>query len=82
MPEPGHTSQVFERRGSPVTVTIHRIPADVCPVCHQAYVDRDTGRQIDLLLEPFHGKHEAVPVLPPADVAIDFQEAIDAVKPA
>ena len=81
-PEPGLTSQVFERRGSLVKVTIRRIPADVCPVCHQAYIGRDTGRQIDLLLEPFHGKHEAVPVLPPAEVAIDFREAVNALRAA
>ncbi len=82
IPEPGFTAQTFERRGSPVKVAIRQIPAAVCPVCHQAYVSRETGRQIDLLLEPFHGKHEQVPLLPPAEVAIDFQEAVAALKAA
>lgn len=75
-PEPGYAAQTFERRGSAVRVTIHRIPADVCPLCHEAYVSRETGHQIDLLLEPFHGKHSHIPVLPPAEIAIDFAEAV------
>jgi YgiT-type zinc finger domain-containing protein len=81
-PEPGATTQTFERRGSPVKVTIHRIPAAVCPLCHEAYVSRETGRQIDLLLEPFHGKHGHIPALPPAKVTIDFAEATAASQAA
>ncbi len=82
IPEPGYTTQSFERRGSLVKVSIRGIPATICPVCHQTYVSRETGRQIDLLLEPFHGKHKQTPLLPPAEVAIDFQEAIAALKAA
>lgn len=74
-PEPGFTTQTFERRGSPVKVTIRHIPAAVCPLCHEAFISRETGQQIDLLLEPFHGKHGHVPVLPPAEVTIDFAAA-------
>ena len=81
-PEPGYTTQRFERRGSAVKVSIRGIPATICPICHQTYVSRETGRQIDLMLEPFHGKHERTPLLPPAEVAIDFQEAIAALKAA
>ncbi len=82
IPEPGETMQAFERRGSLVKVLIRRIPAAVCPLCHQAYVDRDTGHQLDKLLEPFHGKHAHVPVLPPADVTIDFMQAEALLKAA
>jgi YgiT-type zinc finger domain-containing protein len=81
-PELGYTTQTFERRGSLIRVTIRQIPAAVCPLCHESYVSRETGRQIDLLLEPFHGKHEHVPVLPPAEVAIDFGAATAALKAA
>ncbi|MCI0485494.1 MAG: YgiT-type zinc finger protein [Blastocatellia bacterium] len=81
-PEPGYTTQTFERRGSPVRVTISNIPAAVCPVCHESYVDRQTARQIDLLIEPFHGKHGRIPSLPPAEVAIDFARAIAAIRVA
>lgn len=81
-PEPGGTTQTSERQGSPVKVTIHRIPAAVCPLCHEAYVSRETGRQIDLLLEPFHGKHGDIPALPPAEVTIDFVEATAALQAA
>ncbi|MCI0525001.1 MAG: YgiT-type zinc finger protein [Acidobacteria bacterium] len=81
-PEPGRTTQIFQRRGSPVKVTIRHIPAAVCPLCHESYVSRETGRQIDLLLEPFHGRHERIPALPPAEVTIDFAEATAALKAA
>jgi YgiT-type zinc finger domain-containing protein len=81
-PEPGFTTQTFERRGSLVKVTIHHIPAAVCPLCHEAFVSRETSRQIDLLLEPFHGKHGQIPTLPPAEVTIDFTEATAASKAA
>ncbi len=73
--EPGYTTQTFERRGSPVKVTIRNIPARVCPLCHAAYISLETGHEIDLLLEPFHGKHGTIPSLPPAEVVIDFAEA-------
>jgi YgiT-type zinc finger domain-containing protein len=75
-PKPDCVTQTFERRGSPVRVTIRHIPADVCPLCHEVYVSRETGHQLDLLLEPFHGKHGHVPLLPPAEIAIDFAEAM------
>lgn len=81
-PVSGYTTQTFERRGSPVKVAIRRIPAAVCPVCNQSYVSRETGQQIDLLLKPFHGKHDQIPRLPPAEVTIDFQEAVAALKAA
>jgi hypothetical protein len=82
IPEAGYTTQTFERRGSPIKVAMGRILAAVCPVCNQAYMSRETGRQTDLLLEPFHGKHDQVPRLPPAEVTIDFEEAIAALKAA
>ena len=82
IPEPGQTTQIFERRGSAVKVTIRNIEAEVCPLCHESYVDRQTARYIDLLLEPFHGKHEHIPSLPPAEVIIDFAEAIAAMRAA
>ena len=81
-PEPGYAPQTFDRRGSLVKVTIRGIPADVCQLCHEAFVSRETGRQIDLLLEPFHGKHGRIPALPPAEVTIDFAEATTALKAA
>lgn len=76
IPRSSYITQTFERRGSSVRVTIRQIPADVCPLCHESYVNRETGHQLDLLLEPFHGKHGHVPLLPPAEIAIDFAEAM------
>jgi len=81
-PEPDYGTQTFERRGSLVKVTIRDIPADVCPLCHETFVSREIARQIDLLLEPFHGKHGQIPSLPPAEVTIDFAEAASVLKAA
>lgn len=47
----------------------------ICPLCHEVYVSRATGHQLDLLLEPFHGKLGHIPGLPPAEVTIDFGAA-------
>jgi YgiT-type zinc finger domain-containing protein len=80
--ESGRVTQTFERRDSPVKVTIHNIPATICPACAESYLDKKTARQLDLLLEPFHGKHDRIPSLPPAEVNIDFVEAISAMKAA
>jgi len=81
-PELFLATQTFERRGSRVKVTIRNIPAAICPVCHETYVDQETARQLDLLIEPFHGKHRRIPSLPPAEVMIDFAEATAAMKAA
>ena len=80
--EPGCTLQTFERRGSLVRVTIRNIPADVCPVCHETYVNRETARILDRLLYPFHGKGERIPSLPAAEVIMDFVVAARGVKAA
>lgn len=68
-------SQSFTRRGSQVEVIISRIPASVCPVCGQAFLEEDTTRRLEVLLRPFHGTRGDVPDLPPAKVYIDFAEA-------
>jgi hypothetical protein len=82
VPELSYVTRTFERRGSPVKVTIHNIPASVCPLCHKTYVSDETSRQIDFLLEPFYGRGEYAPALPPAEVIIDFAEATAALKAA
>jgi len=74
-PQPGRVSQSFTRRGSRVEVSISRIPASVCPVCGQAFLDEETSRRIESLLRPFHGTRGVVPSLPPAKVYVDFEEA-------
>jgi hypothetical protein len=81
-PEPGLTTQTFDRTGSPVKVVIRRIPAAICPLCHEIYLNRETARQLDRLLEPFHGKHSYIPPLPPAEVTIDFAVATATMKAA
>jgi hypothetical protein len=74
-PQLALVSQNFTRRGSQVEVIISRIPASVCPVCGQAFLEEDTARRLDALLRPFHGVRGTVPDLPPAKVYVDFAEA-------
>ncbi|MSO23436.1 MAG: type II toxin-antitoxin system MqsA family antitoxin [Acidobacteria bacterium] len=80
--EPGYTLQTFEKRGSLVRVTIRNIPADVCPFCHETFVNRETARILDRLLDPFHGKGARIPSLPAAEVTMDFIVAAHGVKAA
>ena len=74
-PQLARTSQAFTRRGSLVEVIISRIPASVCPVCRQSFVEEETAQRIEALVRPFHGSRGAVPALPSAKVYIDFEEA-------
>jgi YgiT-type zinc finger domain-containing protein len=77
-PKPSSVTQVFERRGSAVQVVIKNIPATICPECGDATIGMETLRQIGKILRPFHGMHRNVPKLPPAEIFIDFAEAIKA----
>ncbi len=74
----GFVTQVFECRGSPVQVIIKNIPATVCPVCGDVTISMETLKGITTTLHPFHGVHKNVPKLPPAEIFIDFAEAIKA----
>lgn len=68
-------TRVFQRRSSPVEVILENIPADVCSVCGRAFFSRQTARDIDRVLVPFHGRHREIPNLPPARVIVDFPSA-------
>ena len=68
-------TRVFRRTGSQVEVILENIPAEVCSVCGRAFFSREIARSIDQVLFPFHGKHTAIPDLPPAKVIIDFAVA-------
>jgi YgiT-type zinc finger domain-containing protein len=74
-PQPDLLTRVFRRTGSAVEVIVEEIPADLCQVCGRAFFSRDVARELDQLLFPFHGKHTAIPDLPPAKVIIDFAAA-------
>jgi hypothetical protein len=56
-------------------VIISRIPASICPLCGQAFLEEDTARRLEVLIRPFHGTRGTVPDLPPAKVYVDFAEA-------
>ncbi|MBM4255273.1 MAG: hypothetical protein FJ147_05185 [Deltaproteobacteria bacterium] len=74
-PQLARVSQAFTRRGSKVEVIISRIPASVCPICGQSFVEEETAQRVEVLLRPFHGIRDATPALPAAKVYIDFEEA-------
>lgn len=81
-PQPARVSQNFTRRGSRVEVIISRIPAQICPICGQSFLEEATSRQVASLLRPFHGIRGDVPDLPPAKIYIDFEEAGNTQKAA
>lgn len=68
-------TRVFRRTGSLVEVIIENIPAETCLTCGRAFFSRDVVHGIDRILFPFHGKHTAIPELPPAKVIVDFTAA-------
>jgi hypothetical protein len=68
-------TRVFRRTGSLVEVVIEHIPANTCPLCGRAFFARPVVQEIDRILLPFHGKHAAIPDLPPAKVFVDFTAA-------
>jgi hypothetical protein len=74
-PRPVRVVQNFTRRGSKVEVIISRIPASVCPICGQTFLEEETARRIESLLRSFHGTRGAAPLLPAAKVYVDFEEA-------
>jgi hypothetical protein len=74
-PQLARVSQAFTRHGSLVEVMISRIPASVCPVCGQSFLEEETAQRVETLLRPFHGTRGAAPALPSAKVYIDFEEA-------
>jgi YgiT-type zinc finger domain-containing protein len=74
-PRPETITRVFQRTGSLVEVILENIPAEVCPICGRAFFAREIVQGIDRILLPFHGKHDAIPNLPPAKVFVDFAAA-------
>ena len=74
-PQPHRMKQRFTQTGSRVEITIWNIPALLCPVCHQSYVEEGIAEQLSLLCRPFHGTQGAIPNLPPAKISIDFSKA-------
>jgi YgiT-type zinc finger domain-containing protein len=75
-PKPTFATQVFERHGSTVQVIMKNIPATLCPKCGDATLSMETLKDISKILRPFHGMHRNIPKLPPAEIFIDFAEAI------
>jgi hypothetical protein len=69
---PDAITRVFRRTGSAVEVIIENIPAETCLVCGRALLAREIAHGIDRVLFPFHGRHTAIPDLPPAKVFVDF----------
>lgn len=77
-PKTSFVTQVFQRRSSVVQVIIRNIPATTCPVCGDVTISMETLKRVSTMLRPFHGAHKNVPKLPPAEMFIDFAEAIKA----
>lgn len=76
IPQPSTVDQLFTRKGSAVEVMIKGIPADVCPMCGQALLTPEVSREIHRILEPFHGRGQNVPSMPPAHVIVEYDEAM------
>ena len=74
-PRSHRVKQRFSQFGSRSEITIWNIPALVCPLCHQSFVEEEVAKQLVLFRRPFHGTPGNIPDLPPAKVTIDFEKA-------
>ena len=74
-PRSHRVKQRFSLLGSRAAITIWNIPALVCPLCHQSFVEEEVAEQLILFCRPFHGTPGNIPDLPPAKVTIDFEKA-------
>jgi len=45
-------TQIYRREGSNVEVTVENIPAQVCLVCGEVYIDLEIAKQLDDFLAP------------------------------
>ncbi len=53
-------TQTYRRDGSNVEVTVDHIPAQVCPVCNEVYINLEIAKQLDDFLAPLleFGRHK------------------------
>ncbi len=48
----GTITQSYNRKGSDVTVKVSGIPADICSVCGETYIDLEVAKQLDRFVQP------------------------------
>jgi len=68
----GYTTDTYTRNGTDIAVTVTGIPADICPSCHESYLDMDAATEIEALLAPFFDAAAAPGRLPRPNVRVDF----------
>ena len=68
----GYATDTYTRAGTDVAVTVTGIPADICPTCHESYLDMDAAREIEDLLAPFFDAAAVRNRLPLPTVRVDF----------
>ena len=71
----GVTSLTYSREGSVIQVQVDGVPAEICPICGEAYLDEAVAQQIFDIVDPLLRAGQrmgAETVLPPPTVDIHF----------
>lgn len=75
--EPHTTSITYSRKESKITIRVDGIPADVCPICGEAYMTEEVAQQVFDIVNPIleMGKTMSLKPLPRPSVDIHFPPA-------
>jgi YgiT-type zinc finger domain-containing protein len=70
----GVTSLTYSREGSAIQVQVDGVPAEICPVCGEAYLNETVAQQIFDIVDPLlqAGQRMSEEVLPAPTVDIRF----------
>ena len=71
--EPDFTTDTYTRKGSDIVLTVTGIPAEICTVCGEDYVDIDALKEIEELIDPLFAYDRGTHTLPSPEVTIAFE---------
>ncbi|MBI1925448.1 type II toxin-antitoxin system MqsA family antitoxin [Candidatus Poribacteria bacterium] len=75
----GFTTDTYRRKGADIVLTVSGIPAEICTVCGEDYVDIETLKEIEQLINPLFAYDQGTHRLPSLKVTIAFNPSAMAV---
>ncbi len=70
--EPGFTTDTYIRKNSDIVLTVMGIPAEICTVCGEDYVDMNMLKEIERLINAIFAYEQDEHLLPSPKVTIAF----------
>jgi len=75
----GFTTDTYRQKGADMVLTVTGIPAEICTVCGEDYVDMETLKEIERLIIPLFAYDQKPHLLPSPRVTIAFEPPLAAV---